>query len=113
VTEAVLITNEDVDHSQATTIFVLGLISVIMCNVLGPVALYLGNKYRQECAAAGVPPEALGTAGWVLGIVGTVILILTVVFLLVYFACICVFFVVFFVVYIVMFIVIMMMAIAA
>jgi hypothetical protein len=109
VTEAVLITNEDVDHSQATTIFVLGLISVIMCNVLGPVALYLGNKYRQECAAAGVNPEGLGTAGWVLGIVGTVILILTAVFLLVYFACVCVFFIV----YIVLVILIMMVTIAA
>jgi hypothetical protein len=62
----------DFDHSQATVVFVLGLVGLLACQLLGPVALILGNKYRRECALAGEAPQGLGTAGWVLGIIGTV-----------------------------------------
>ena len=90
---------DDFDHSQATVVFVIGLLSVVMCQILGPVALLMGNKYRAACAEVGVEPDGLGTAGWVLGIVGTVLLCITLGILLLYFGFICVYmiFVVFFV----------------
>ena len=77
--------SEDFDHSQATTVFVLGLLGVLMCQLLAPVAFIMGNSYRKACAMEGVEPEGLGTAGWVLGIVGTALLALTFVFLCLYF----------------------------
>ena len=80
---------EEVDHGQATTIFVLGLISIIACNLLGPVALIMGNKYRKQCAEAGVPPEQLGTIGWILGIVGSVFFALALLFVGLYIFLIC------------------------
>lgn len=39
-----LVEVKTVDHGQATTIFVLGLLGVIMCQVLAPVAFFMGNK---------------------------------------------------------------------
>jgi len=71
-----------VDHSKATVIFVLGLLGVITCPLMGPFALLMGNKYKAECAEAGEPMEGMGTAGWVMGIVGTVLLVVQVVSLL-------------------------------
>jgi len=68
---------EEVDHSRATTIFVLGLLSLVMCQILGPVALVMGNSYRKECAYAGVEPEGLGTAGWVMGIISSILMVIS------------------------------------
>lgn len=81
----------DFDHSQATVIFVLGLLSVVMCAICGPIALIMGNKYRRACAEVGVQPEGLGQAGWILGIVGTILLCISLVILLIYFGFICVY----------------------
>ena len=81
----------DFDHSQATIVFVLGLLSVVMCAICGPIALIRGNKYRQACAEAGVEPEGLGQAGWVLGIVGTVLLCISLGILLIYFGFLCIY----------------------
>jgi hypothetical protein len=82
---------EEVDHSRATTIFVLGLLSLVMCQILGPVALVMGNSYRKECAYAGVEPEGLGTAGWVMGIISSILMVFTFGILLLYFLFICLF----------------------
>ena len=82
---------QEVDHSQATLIFVLGLLSVVVCAFCGPFALYLGQKYRTACAASGVAPDGLGTAGWVLGIIGTVLSLIWLIFLVIYVGFICVY----------------------
>jgi len=80
-----LVEVKTVDHSQATTIFVLGLLGVIMCQVLAPVAFFMGNKYKKQCDECGEPMDGMGKAGWILGIVGSVLLLLTLLFLIVYF----------------------------
>jgi hypothetical protein len=64
------------NDSQATLSLVLGIIGVLCCFLLAPVALFIGNSSRQRIQASGgaLGGYGLATAGFVLGIVGTVIL---------------------------------------
>ena len=59
------------DSSRGTTIFVLGLLSIFMCQILGPVAWMMGNGYRAECIESGREMNQLGSVGRILGMVGT------------------------------------------
>jgi hypothetical protein len=68
--------------SDATTVFILGLLGIILCQILAPIAWVKGNTYVQCCAIAEVPPDGLGVAGRVMGIVGTVLLALTLLWIL-------------------------------
>jgi len=77
--------------SQATTVLVLGILSLVLCQFLGPFAWVMGNKELDAIDAGERPPENRGTAqaGKVLGIISTVMLIVGVVFfvgMLVFFA---------------------------
>jgi hypothetical protein len=65
--------------SEATTVFVLGLLGVIVCSLLAPFAWKKGNTYMAVCMIHGIQPEGLAVAGRILGIFGSVILALTVV----------------------------------
>ena len=94
---------DDFDHSQATIIFVLGLLSVMMCPITGPIAVFMGQKYRGMCQEADIEPEGLATAGWILGIIGTVLLFIWLAIAGVYLGIICI--------YIVFFIVFMLLAV--
>jgi hypothetical protein len=69
------------NDSQATLALVLGIISVICCQILGPVALFIGNSSRQRIAASGgtLGGGGLATAGMILGIIGTVFLVIGVI----------------------------------
>ncbi|HEY7823613.1 MAG TPA: DUF4190 domain-containing protein [Acidimicrobiia bacterium] len=76
------------ETSQATTILVLGIIGIILCQVLGPIAWVMGNNELAAIDAGRRAPENRGTAnaGRILGIIGTVLLtlsILAVIFLFV------------------------------
>ncbi|GAA3816408.1 hypothetical protein [Nocardioides panacisoli] len=76
------------DHPQTTTIMILGILGLVLCQVCAPFAWVMGSRARKEIAAA--PPGTYGpstgiTVGWVLGIVGSVLLILGVLFFVVYF----------------------------
>lgn len=79
------------EHPQGTTILVLGIVGVVACQVLGPVAWSMAQKALAEIDAA--PPGAYTNrgnvqAGRILGIIGTVLLgltVLSVVFMLVVF----------------------------
>lgn len=76
------------ESSQATTILVLGIIGIILCQVLGPIAWVMGNNELAAIDAGRRAPENRGTAnaGRILGIIGTVLLalsILAVIFLFV------------------------------
>lgn len=66
------------NHPQGTTILVLGILSVVICGLLGPVALVMGGKARKEIKAnpGRYASTSTVTAGWVLGIVGTALLVL-------------------------------------
>ncbi|MFK7929329.1 MAG: DUF4190 domain-containing protein [Myxococcota bacterium] len=70
-------------RNDPTVIFVLGLLSVITCQILGPVAWYMGTAYKAECMALEIEPQGLGKAGYILGIIGTVFLALTLLYILV------------------------------
>lgn len=61
---------ERVDHSQATMIFVVGLVSVLCVPLLGFVAWNMGTTYVNTCIVEGVEPKGLGVAGKYLGIAG-------------------------------------------
>lgn len=68
--------------SDATTVFILGLLGILVCQLLAPVAWSKGNTYRQVCMIHGVEPDGLGVAGRVLGIVGTGLLVLSLLWVL-------------------------------
>ena len=73
------------EHPDGTTVLVLGILGVMVCGILGPIAWAKGNRVRREMDAQ--PTEmwtnrGTVTAGWVCGIVATVIMIVQVVFLL-------------------------------
>jgi len=67
-------------HPQATTILVLGIVGLIMCQILGPFAWVMGNKAIKEIDAN--PNQWDGRSdvqvGKILGIVSTVLLVLSV-----------------------------------
>ena len=71
--------------SQATTILVLGILSLVLCQFLGPFAWVMGNKELAAIDAGERPPENRSTAqtGRILGIISTVLLIIGVVFFIV------------------------------
>ena len=74
------------EDSQATTILVLGILSLVLCQVLGPFAWIMGNKELAAIDAGQRAPENRGTAqaGKILGIISTVLLILGVGILLLF-----------------------------
>lgn len=68
----------DQQHPQgATTIFILGLLGIILCPILGPIAWVQGNSYTAECRNRRVEPDGLGVAGRILGIIATILLLIT------------------------------------
>lgn len=72
------------DHPQTTTILVLGILSLVVCGVLGPFAWSMGTKALREIDAS---QGALGgrdtvNIGRILGIVSTVLLIIGAVFVI-------------------------------
>jgi uncharacterized Tic20 family protein len=62
------------NDSQGMTIFILGLLSLVMCQLLGPVAWMMGNNYMRECVMEGIEPDGMAVAGRVMGIIGTVLM---------------------------------------
>jgi len=65
---------------KSTTILVLGILSVVCCQILGPVAWYMGSQ-QLKAIQQGLAPaseESNTKVGMILGIVGTVILGLSV-----------------------------------
>jgi uncharacterized membrane protein YjgN (DUF898 family) len=64
------------EQSQATTILVLGILSIVICGILAPFAWSMGNKELAAIDAGRRPPDNRGTAnaGRILGIIGTVLL---------------------------------------
>ena len=59
----------------AVTIFVLGLLGLLVCVICGIIAWVQGNTYMEECRRAGVEPEGLAVAGRIMGIISCVLLI--------------------------------------
>lgn len=69
------------EASQATTALVLGIIGIVLCQFLGPVAWVMGNNEMEAIDAGRRAPENRGTANAakILGIISTVLLALGIV----------------------------------
>ena len=66
--------------TQAITALILGILGVICCGLMAPIAWYIGNQ-ELRAIQAGTSPAAgqgLATAGKILGMIGSIILALTV-----------------------------------
>lgn len=82
--------SEEFNHSKGIITFVFGLLSVVMCGcgwIFGPIGLFMGKGYLEECIVAGVEPEGLGKIGRILAMVGTVLGVLYLLFIILYVVC--------------------------
>lgn len=73
------------EHPQGTTILVLGILSLVFCGVLGPVAWVMGNSALREIDASPGTYSNRGQvqAGRICGIITSVLIILGIVLVLV------------------------------
>ena len=67
------------NHPQTTTVLVLGILSLVVCGVLGPFAWSMGNRALREIDASALSPQPLGgretvNIGRILGMIATVLL---------------------------------------
>jgi uncharacterized membrane protein YjgN (DUF898 family) len=72
------------ESSQATTVLVLGILGVVVCGILAPIAWAMGNTELEAIDTGRRPPENRGTAnaGRILGIIGTVLLAIGIIFVI-------------------------------
>lgn len=75
------------ESSQATTVLVLGILGIVACGILGPIAWVMGNNELAAIDSGRRPPENRGTAnaGRILGIISTVLLALGIIFVILFF----------------------------
>lgn len=73
------------DHPQSTTILVLGILGLVLCQVLSPFAWVMGNRVVREIDASGgrMGGRSSANAGRICGIIGTVLLGLSLLFVVV------------------------------
>lgn len=74
-----------VEHPQGTTVLVLGILSLVVCSILGPFAWSMGTRALREIDAA--PPGYFRNrgnvaAGRICGMIATILLIVGVVVLI-------------------------------
>lgn len=70
-----------VEHPQGTTVLVLGVLSLVVCQILGPIAWNMGNKALREMDATGGVFSNRGSvqAGRICGMIATGLLVVTVI----------------------------------
>jgi hypothetical protein len=75
------------EQSQAVTILVLGILSIVICQILGPFAWKMGHEELKAITEGRRSPEGQGMAqaGKICGIVGTVLLGLAIIILILVF----------------------------
>lgn len=73
------------EESQATIILVLGILGLVICGLLGPVAWVMGNNEVQAIDAGRRPPEnrQMANIGRILGIIATALIVLGILFFIV------------------------------
>lgn len=63
-----------------TVILVLGILSIVCCQILGPVAWIMGKNAQAQLEASGMASEAnLAKIGMICGIVGSILLIINII----------------------------------
>jgi hypothetical protein len=67
------------DHPQTTTVLVLGILGLVVCQVMSPIAWIMGNRVLREIDASGGRYGGRGNvnAGRICGIIGTVLIGIT------------------------------------
>jgi hypothetical protein len=70
-----------IEHPQGTTILVLGILGLVVCQVIGPIAWAMGARAQKEIDLDPARYTNRGNvvAGKILGIVATVLLVVSVV----------------------------------
>ncbi|RQN10217.1 DUF4190 domain-containing protein [Aeromicrobium camelliae] len=63
-------------HPQATLVLILGILGLVLCSVLAPIAWVMGNRAVREIDSSPQPVAGRGeaNAGRIMGIIGTVLL---------------------------------------
>ena len=74
------------DHPSATTVLVLGILGLVACQVLSPIAWVMGNRVVGEIDASHgqVGGRSAANAGRICGIIGTVLLGISLLFILLF-----------------------------
>ncbi|WP_113702579.1 DUF4190 domain-containing protein [Nonomuraea lactucae] len=74
-------------HPNGTTILILGILSLVVCSLIGPFAWSMGNKALREIDNSGYVYENRGMvqAGRICGIVGTCLMLAVIAIYLVVF----------------------------
>jgi len=69
--------------NRPVIILVLGILGVVCCGILAPVAWIMGSSELKSIAAGAAPAtgEGMAKAGMILGIIGTVLLVLSLLWL--------------------------------
>ena len=75
---AAVASTKDPDNQQAIVSLVFGVVGVMGCQFMAPIALFLGWAYMRDARARGYEPDPLGMVGMILGMVGTVLLVVQV-----------------------------------
>lgn len=72
------------DHPQSTMILILGILSLVLCQLLGPFAWVMGKRALNEIDASGGAIGGRGNvnAGYICGIIATALMALSLLFLL-------------------------------
>jgi hypothetical protein len=60
----------------AVPALILGILSVTVCAICAPFAIWQGRKAEELAKTQGYTGEGMAKAGWILGIIGTVFLAL-------------------------------------
>lgn len=68
-------------EGRSTTVLVLGILGLVLCGLLAPVAWVMGNGVRKEALAMSRPEPGNNKAGRICGIIGTCLIGIGVVFL--------------------------------
>ncbi|PPJ34338.1 DUF4190 domain-containing protein [Nocardia nova] len=71
-------TGNPVEHPHATTVLILGVLSLLCCGALGPVAWVMGKRALDQIEMSGgtIGGRSQVVVGYVVGIVGTVLMVL-------------------------------------
>jgi uncharacterized membrane protein YjgN (DUF898 family) len=72
------------DHPQAITVMILGILSLVLCQIIGPVAWVMGKKALNEIDASGgaIGGRSSVMAGYICGMIASILLILTILFII-------------------------------
>jgi hypothetical protein len=68
--------------SRGSTILVLGILSLVICSLLGPIAWSMGNEEQRRIATGQAPPDGNVSAGRICGMIASILLIISGVFIL-------------------------------